>query len=396
MGNLCSIYHAHFDKLLSLTENHRKAVFLDKCLFWWQISTYTLGDEKIWFTRTIAEMAKELCVSERTVNRYLHEMDEKGFIERTNKLSASNKETFTVTKRLYIRISDKLLSLLKPSQGKEQSQSKSSFLPQNGVIENANLALSLYKEKEYNPVNNNIVTFDNRVKEQKKPSFQKVVFPSENHVANTIDEALNTQVKGMLFNVLKDKGRALHLEERLYHEVVFSITQTQQWPGITSPSHKINIIAALIRQNRWKTPKGFFNYAPLGAFFKTQEENKRRTAQEEKLARELLGVEDKTRIAEITARITTAFQDENRYLNSDKGYQQTRSQDVDGTQKLQEIEHELYTEGSYLETLERAKRRGELWVTEELITIVQKKLQRLYQEQAEMEKKRSDFERRLA
>ena len=30
MGNLCSIYHAHFDKLFHLTGNYNKAVFLDK------------------------------------------------------------------------------------------------------------------------------------------------------------------------------------------------------------------------------------------------------------------------------------------------------------------------------------------------------------------------------
>ncbi|MGQ3890324.1 hypothetical protein ACQUW5_15090 [Legionella sp. CNM-1927-20] len=34
MGNLCSIFHAHFGKLVDYTRSHNKAVFLDKCIFY--------------------------------------------------------------------------------------------------------------------------------------------------------------------------------------------------------------------------------------------------------------------------------------------------------------------------------------------------------------------------
>ncbi|WP_290863038.1 MarR family transcriptional regulator, partial [Flavobacterium sp.] len=137
MGNFCSIFHAHFDKLVSLTNSHKKAVFLDKCLFWWQISKYTLGDEKIWFTRKLSEIAKELSISERSVSRYLDEFEKNGFIERICKLSASNKNNnFTVTKRLYIHVTPKLLNYIQTSSNTDETCSKeslnSSFSNQNG------------------------------------------------------------------------------------------------------------------------------------------------------------------------------------------------------------------------------------------------------------------------
>ena len=50
MGNISSIYHISFERLHELTKNYNKATLLDKLIYWWQISTYTLNDEQIWFT----------------------------------------------------------------------------------------------------------------------------------------------------------------------------------------------------------------------------------------------------------------------------------------------------------------------------------------------------------
>jgi hypothetical protein len=50
MNNLSAIHHVNFDLLHELTNNYNKATLLDKLIYWWQISKFTLDDEKIWFT----------------------------------------------------------------------------------------------------------------------------------------------------------------------------------------------------------------------------------------------------------------------------------------------------------------------------------------------------------
>ena len=104
MTNLSSINHINFARLHELTNNYNKATLLDKLIFWWQISKYTLDDEKIWFTRSLSQIAENSKISKRSVERYLHDFEVAGFIEKTNKLYKK--------KNLYIRITEKLLMLL--------------------------------------------------------------------------------------------------------------------------------------------------------------------------------------------------------------------------------------------------------------------------------------------
>ena len=153
MGNFCSIHHFKFDRLYELTNNYNKATLLDKLIYWWQISKYTLNDNKIWFTKTIRQIASDSKISTRSVSRYLEEFETQGLIERTNKLF--------IKKHLYIRITDKLLSFItnkdqnefaRPSMKKDQEHTelnkKRLFLAQNGTIDNATMAVSIYKDQD--------------------------------------------------------------------------------------------------------------------------------------------------------------------------------------------------------------------------------------------------------
>ena len=151
MGNISTIFHKQFDKLFQLTNNYQQAVFLDKCIYWWQISKYTLNDNNIYFTRAYSQLADDVNISESSVNRYLKKFEDNGFIERKTKLSGCSKDEYKVIKRTYIRICDKLLNLLNTGSQKEEASitQKSSFCEQPDIIDNVTETVSIYKDKDF-------------------------------------------------------------------------------------------------------------------------------------------------------------------------------------------------------------------------------------------------------
>ena len=264
MGNLCSIYHDHFDKLFHLTGNYNKAVFLDKCMFWWQISKYTLGDEKIWFTRQITEMAKELNLSISSVNRYLKEFRLLGLIETKNKLYSK--------KHLYIRVTEKLLNYIGMTSPKKQDCIS---LKQNDIIENINLTVSIYKDKDCNLVINNTVSqLDavNNYETQPNKNIQSLypTYAIEDIIGERLTVREKNYIKGMMHNLQKHNGLAWSAPEQLFAEIVFTILNAEQLQGINNFNHRVQIIAKLLRQKKWLTPKGFYNHSDFGAPFRKQ------------------------------------------------------------------------------------------------------------------------------
>lgn len=293
MGNYCSIYHNDFNKLVSLAGSHNKAVFLDKCIYWWQISKYTLGDSKIWFTRKVSNMAKELCISERTVARYLNDFEKNGLLDRTCRLSSSNKNNqFTVTKKLYIRITEKLLAVL-PDKTNTQHQSsttrKSSFLDQNVSIDKDIKSEYIYKEKNNNVIINNTVSEPCSVNNFQKPeqNIKQTVslnqYPIEPLIGERITDRLKNYIKGMLCNTQKQHNLQFSDPNKLFAEIIFSVTQATQWQGVSHPHHRVNIIAKLLRTNQWKTPKGFYNHWDIGQWFRKKDHQKLTIEQKRKV-----------------------------------------------------------------------------------------------------------------
>jgi len=262
MSNLSAINHKNFDKLHELTQNYNKAVFLDKCLFWWQISTYTLGDETIWFTRQINEMAKELNLSISSVNRYLKEFRNLGLIETKNKLY--NK------KHLYIRITEKLLQYINIAKSKTN---ECLDLAQDDTIENVNLRVSIYKEQDSNLINNNTVSNACAVNNFKTTPQQLIqsIYPTF-AIEETIGERLSLReknyIKGMMFNLQKQHQLDFSSPEQLFAEIAFSLLNEVQLQGVSNFNHRVQIIAKLLREKRWCTPKGFYNHCEFGAVFK--------------------------------------------------------------------------------------------------------------------------------
>lgn len=399
MGNVCSIFHKRFDKLYHLTQNYQKAVFLDKCIYWWQISKYKLNDNKIYFTRPYSQLAQEANISVSSVNRYLSELEKKGYIEKRTKLSSSKKEEYKVKKRTYIRICDKLLTLLDKNFNQEQSNTAptSSFSDHNDTIDNVNLIESIYKVKDNNSVINNIVNEKDDVNyvENHNNKFQKTTFAIEKEIGERVTDELKDKVKGMMYNLEHKEHVKLFDKERLFAEIIFSLTHEQQFKGVICTAFKINIIAKKLRERAWKTPIGFYKHWDVGQNFHFRDEAREKRTQEEKLKHELVGVTDPIQIARIKARFVESSAEKARYRHNQEINEQTNNPNSLEIKKLKDelksLNLEIESEGRLLSESELNMRLGKGGVTEALITGCRNKLFKLYDRQAEVEQRVSEL-----
>ncbi|WP_419421329.1 hypothetical protein ACNVED_14775 (plasmid) [Legionella sp. D16C41] len=85
-----------------------------------------------------------------------------------------------------------------------------------------------------------------------------------------MDERTKNYIKGMMTNLQKNCNVRFSSPEQTFAEIVFCITNQAQLKHIESLTHKIQIIAKLLRENRWLTPKGFYNHTDYGCYFKSQ------------------------------------------------------------------------------------------------------------------------------
>jgi len=396
-NNIATIYHDRHDQLKLLAGSPAKAEFLSKCIYWWQISKYKIkNSDYIWFTRTTDELAAGSGLSDSSVGRYLRNFADKGLIEKRVIKRFSRKHDQDIA-CLHIRITDKLLALLKTTTKKssttnqtaaDDKQPDSKNLPQLNDTPSVNLTDPTINNKGYSPNNSTVKHNAVNCGKKQKASFEKTVFPVEKEIGERVSEELKDQIKGMLYNVLKQQEQELKHNERLFTEVLFAVTNQEQFKDVDSMNHRINIAASLIRKKQWRTPKGFYNHWDIGQNFKDRDEIKRRRTQQEKLDRELLGITDPQRIAEIKARFERSMADESRF---DKQKETIAKQKEQGahqrllSEKLNRISNEIFTEGKYLKQMEDALQQGLGYSSRELIDSIGIKLAKLYDEQASIE-----------
>ncbi len=397
--NIATIYHDRHDQLKLLAGSPAKAEFLSKCIYWWQISKYKIkNSDYIWFTRTTDELAAGSGLSDSSVGRYLRNFTDKGLIEKRIIKRFSRKHGQDIA-CLHIRITDKLLALLKTTTKKPSTtnqttsnikQPDSKNLPHIDDTPSVKLTDPTINNKE-NFSNNNINTISQHAVnygKKQKASFKKTLFPIEKKIGERVSENLKNQIKGMLYNVLKTQGQELKHNERLFTEVLFAVTNKAQFKDIECITHRINITASLIRKKQWKTPKGFYNYWDIGQAFKERDEVKRRKMQQEKLEWELLGVADPKRIAEIKARFEVSMAEGSRF---DKQKQTIAKQKGQAShqrllsEKLNQINNEIFTEGKYLKQMEEALQKSLGYANQELIDSIGIRLAKLYDEHASIE-----------
>ncbi|HGK7610903.1 TPA: hypothetical protein ACJ6J3_09565 [Legionella pneumophila] len=241
MSHLNTINHRQFDKLYQITQNYNQAILLDKLIFWWQISKFTFNDQNKWFTRSLDKIAAEANISKRSIQRYIERFIQLGLIEKKVRLFKKI--------HLFLRVTDKLLNLLNkenqstpsqlPSKEKTNSENNGVFLNQCGVFKKDTVSDSIIKDKE----NKKVIVNNHFLDEKEKLNIGYVV-----------DDFLN-----------KIGTEKPHLKisspQQLKKELIFSLqNKAHQFPGITTLTHCLNIIAKLLQEKKWRTPKGYRKY----------------------------------------------------------------------------------------------------------------------------------------
>lgn len=147
-----------------------------------------------------------------------------------------------------------------------------------------------------------------------------------------------------------------------------------------------------MRSKRWSTPKGFYNHSHIGQLFKEKKEVKARKIQAEKLEREILGITNPQKIAEIRARLEFSDEHENRFNAPENAINRRSTPKAhDLVDKLRQINHDIHSEGCYLQMMEKDYHAGLPHANKELIDNSAIKLARLYDEQAALEKKLATY-----
>ena len=379
--SLSAINYEQLKKLESLTQNHLQAKLLDRFLYWWQYSRYTLNDNQKWFTRSIKDMAEQTGISVRSIARYMNLFEKAGLIERRCVLFKK--------KNLYIRITEKLLRLLGKAPQKtsldtvEQEQNLNN-LPAKGNNKNASLAVSYIRSKEQIVKTNSTVSHEGIVNNSdeltKNPSVQAKTEKTENSeykIEKDIGERLTSRfknyIKGVLNNLQSQHNVIFSNPDKVFAEVVFAVThEDNQLKGITNPHHRMNIIAKLMREQRWRTPKGFYNHWDIGKLFRERDEVKQRCYEAEKQEE---GV-DATSIAK----------ERKTHFNAAKSkveiYKQTQEQ-KNLKLAIRETEHELKTELRQLDAFKAAFNQGRKGVTQATIDSYELAVSRLYEKVTE-------------
>lgn len=308
MGNLCSIFHSKYKNLIKVIPCARKAQLMDYILFGWQSSTYKLkNSNKKWFMKSQSEIVEDTGIALSTLQSYLKQFESDGLIERRQALYSrtTDNNAFEVKKGAYISITEKLLTLLTGNQSpldrntshhqhkvctnstnkplREISSSEkinANCTNTNNIkgIENLDLR-GLYIRDLYNSHKNNI---------KLKKSIPSVDNTTRNRLINQhdiIQKYVETQIKeeipveikklllGTFFNLTFEHKKQFSSPEQVVAEYLFSLINTEFClPSVQDFKHRNDILSKLIRNNIWRTPKGFYKHFYLGSNFKDKKE----------------------------------------------------------------------------------------------------------------------------
>lgn len=318
MGNLCSIFHVRFKHLMKVIPSARKAQLVDYILLGWQTSTYTLkNSSNKWFMKPYAEIVEDTGIPKSTLERYIKELVEEGFIERRQALYSRTKEQggFEVKKGNYIHITDKLLALITPSQPisetpqedttdihnepndyyQQDNQEEDNIEPECeklDIIEGIDplKMRGLYISDLYPSFFINNIIFKKLTRSVDKTILQRLSqqFESiQNLLYSEIKEEIPDEVKklvlGTFFNLTFEHKKQLSSPKQLAAEYLFALLNSEFYlQDVTCFKHRNNILSKMIRENRWRTPKGFYKHFYLGQDFKDQEELRKKRWQTQK------------------------------------------------------------------------------------------------------------------
>ena len=318
MGNLCSIFHVRFKHLMKVIPSARKAQLVDYILLGWQTSTYTLkNSSNKWFMKPYAQIVEDTGIPKSTLERYIKELVEDGFIERRQALYSRTKEQggFEVKKGNYIHITDKLLAQILPSQPtsetpqedttdihnnhndyyEQDNQEQDNIEPEckdidiNEGIDPLKMR-GLYISDLYPSFFINNIIFKKLTRSVDKTTLQRLSQQFESiqsllysEIKEEIPDEVKKLVLGTFFNLTFEHKKQLSSPKQLAAEYLFALLNSEFYlPDVTCFKHRNNILSKMIRENRWRTPKGFYKHFYLGQDFKDQQELREERWQKQK------------------------------------------------------------------------------------------------------------------
>lgn len=208
----------------------------------------------------------------RTIQLYLKQLEQKGFIKR---FANFGDDGYQKANTIQILVPEDIIKkILKSSEttidSKEFDGDEKNFTPYN----NNDVVL----KEEY--INNNT-----EVRKQKSLHKKSDVILNSNFKLNKWQLAY---IQGMLKNVLK----GIRLTKELFDQVCFSISSEFQFKGACF-KRKVNAIAKLLKNGAWRTPIGFYNHCEAGQdrreFYRTIENWKRQGTQKLREEQESFG-----------------------------------------------------------------------------------------------------------
>ncbi|HHI9989659.1 TPA: helix-turn-helix domain-containing protein [Legionella pneumophila] len=286
----------------------RKAQLVDYILLGWQTSTYTLkNSDRKWFMKPYAEIVEDTGIPKSTLERYIKELHDEGFIERRQALYSRTKEHsgFEVKKGNYIHITDKLLALIKPSepfsetppadttdirndqndsyqkepQYQSNTKSECAYFDINEGIDPLKMR-GLYISDLYPSFFINNIIFKKLTQSVDKSTLQRLNQQFEtiqNLLYSEIKEEIPDEIKklvlGTFFNLTFEHRKQFSSPKQLAAEYLFALLNIDFYlPDVACFKHRNNILSKMIRSNQWRTPKGFYKHFYLGQDFKDQQE----------------------------------------------------------------------------------------------------------------------------
>lgn len=392
MGNLCSIFHLRFKSLVKVIPSARKAQLVDYILLGWQTSTYTLkNSDHTWFMKPYTEIVEDTGIPKSTLERYIKELVEEGFIERRQALYSRTKEQggFEVKKGNYIHITDKLLALINPSkpvpetptaaatdihndpsdscpEGNQEQDNKELECKEVDINEGIDplKMRGLYISDLYNFFINNINlkkltrSVDKTTLLRLTQQFKSIETLLTSEIKEEIPDEIKRRILGAFFNLTFKQKKQISSPKQLVSEYLFALLNTEFYlPNVSCFKHRNNILSKIIQENRWRTPKGFYKHFYLGETFKD------RTSKRDK-----------------------AWQDHKNYEIRGK-YSIEIAQD----NRLNLIDMEIYEKGNYIERLKesiaRVSSEEEVLEIREKIEASKRELEYLWEQQALIERK---------
>lgn len=270
-----AIHYEQFKRLLELAGNDAKARFLDKIVYWFKTSTFTLprsGSSEIWFTRTYEQMHADTNIPISTLKMYMKEFVQKGYVERKQKKMG-------ISVRAYFRITKRLTSLLPANEQSFNNQpTAEKKLSQGHTSKNTTSRLPITKDKDVKKDINTITALQACGKHEKRYNVPKSVNEIFKRVGERLTETQKTTIWGAVWNLQHKHHKKISNLAEFVAWICFSILNAKhQLKSAMTFHHQLNRLMKIARTKEGlQQPRGFNNHWDIGKSLKSKQEQKAR------------------------------------------------------------------------------------------------------------------------